>query len=108
MIKTVFLVRWDRGDAHIDSRMSVEWPEHLTNEAINTLAQIRGEPPAQTLQELLPPEVLKFLESYQPMELRARFNNMASPYVINSEETPSDEFLLAYAMQKTRNTTKRK
>jgi hypothetical protein len=75
----------------------------MTNDAINTLAQIRNEPPAQTMEMVLEPEVLKFLQDYPMLEMRARINMLGGPYVINTDEKPSDKFLLAYARQVKRN-----
>ena len=103
MIKTVYSIRWTEGKKHIDSCMSVEWPEHLSNQTINTLAEVRGETPAATMALLLTPEMLKFLQAYPMLEMRARINNCDGPYVVTSEAPMSDAALIKHY-----NTTKGK
>lgn len=109
MIKTVYWLRFTEDGPHIDTIMSAEWPEHLTNDTINTVAQIRGEPPAKIMNEVLSDEVKELLQAYPMMEMRARLNSLKGPYVVNSEEKMSDEVLITHALvQGKPNSTKRK
>lgn len=104
MIKTVYTVRWLEGTPRIDGCMSVKWPEHLSNQTINTLAEVRGETPAATMALLLEPEVLDFLQEYPAMELRARSNdNCDGPYVINSDAPKTDAELFEHYNSTKRN-----
>ena len=107
MIKTVYYIRNTKDGPHIDSIMSAEWPEHLMNATIETVAQIRGVPPAEVMQEILSEDVKKLLCAYPMMEIRARLNDLSGPHVVNSAEVPCDAFLIEHAARK-RKTTKRK
>ena len=107
MYKTVFSVRHTEDGPIIDSCMSVEWPEFLTNDTITTLAEVRKVPPAAMLEMAVSPDVLKFLRDYSMLEMRARINMLSGPYYVNTEEKPSDAFLLAYYEQIKRNRKRR-
>jgi len=95
MIKTAFTLR----NGEIDSCMSVEWPDHLTTASINTLAKIRGVHVGSMTKMLLSKEVLEFCNAYPALKLRARYNMLQGPYVVNSEKKLSDKELIKLAKQ---------
>lgn len=89
--KTVFCVR----NRQLDSVMTAEWPEHLTPEAVKTLAKLRNEHPNKLLEELAP-DAAALCSQYKTISMRARLNMMDGPYVVDSDHPPTDKELLAH------------
>lgn len=104
MYKTAFALR----NGKIDSSMTVEWPEGFTSEGIKTLAEMRGESSEQTFRMLLPEHIVDFCTSFNAMKVRAAANSLQGPYVVSSEEKPTDSQLIAFARRQRNSTTKGK
>ena len=100
MFKTVFAVR----DGRIDSCMTVEWPELIKPETIESLALARNETKWETMRAVLPNEVIEFCQNFSSMQLRIRFNMMQGPFIVDSDHKPTDQELLQFAKTHSRST----
>jgi len=95
MFKTVFCLR----NGHVETRYTVEWPQHLTVAALTTLAGIRQQSVGALFRELASEDVVEFCEDLAMIKRRAVVNSLDGPFVVTTSKKPSDAELIALSFQ---------
>jgi hypothetical protein len=90
VIKTVFTVV----NESIDSRVSTEWPAHITNDVVRTLAQLRRVSFLTMWEILFGDEVLQFCNAVRTMQVGTLAKDKPKLFVVDSNVLPTDAQLL--------------
>lgn len=93
MIKTAVMFE-KRPRVAVAGRMDVEWPDHLTNEAIATIRAASDK--YLTTYDIAGPKVASFCRSLHPMRVRASVQDYYGPYVLNFDYRPENDELVAW------------